>query len=78
MCSHCRALFAYYEGQAGKGSEKTVYTSPEVRTMIREYTNREVTQIISEGECRKVGFEPRLILDRKDVKAEFRLGRERF
>lgn len=78
MCSHCRALFAYYEGQSGKGQEKPVYTSPEVRTMIREYTNREVTRIISEGEGGNVSFEPRLILDRKEVKAEFKLGRDRF
>lgn len=77
MCSHCRALFAYYEEQADRGKEKAVYTSPEARTMIREYTNREVTRIIREDEVVQLGFEPRLILEQNEVRAEFRLGHDR-
>ena len=45
--------------------------------MIREYTNREVAQIMIEGEEKQVQLAVH-IADRSDVKLEFRLGRERF
>lgn len=77
MCLHCKALYDHYKKQAGKNSGKPVITSQQARTMIREYTNREVAAIISEEEEKQVQFLPRLMISRKEVKLEFKLGRDR-
>ena len=55
-----------------------VTTSAQVRTMIREYTNREVAEIVREGEEEQVDFLPQLFIGRNDVRMEFKLGRERY
>ncbi len=77
MCRHCTALFEKWkrgsEGQPGK----LVYTSQEVRAMVREYTNREVAKIIVEGEEEKVRLAPRLHFGRDKLTVEFRVGREK-
>lgn len=78
MCPHCSALYDEYRKTAARNSGKPVATSQQARTMIREYTNREVAQIISEGEEKQVQLAVRIIADRSDVRLEFRLGRERF
>lgn len=78
MCRHCEVLFALYKEQAAAGQKKPVTTSQQARTMIREYTNREVARIISDGEEKQVTLMPRVILGRKEIKLECRLGRERF
>lgn len=56
-----------------------VHTSPEVRTMVREYTNREVAQIQVEGQEAAVSFFPKLMINsqNKEVRAEFRVGRDK-
>ncbi len=77
MCPHCKALFEAYQKQAAGNSSRPVMTSQQARTMIREYTNREVARIISEGEETKVDLEARLHIERDDVKLEFKIGRER-
>lgn len=77
MCPHEQLLLAAYREKEQEGSEQLVSTSAQVRTMIREYTNREVAEIVREGEEETVEFEPRILLDRQDVKVEFRLGRDR-
>lgn len=77
MCSHCKALFAYYEEQASQENKKNVSTSQEVRLMIREYTNREVADILLEEEETKVSIVPKLMIRSKEVKLEFRIGRDR-
>ena len=46
--------------------------------MIREYTNREVAQIIREQEEGQIRLIPRLILKNNEVSVEFKLGRSRF
>ena len=48
MCPHCKALFEAYKEQAPKQQARPVSTSQQARTMIREYTNREVALIMSE------------------------------
>ena len=77
MCRHCEFLFAQFMEQAKRGGGKAVSTSQEARVMIREYTNREVADIVSEGEEEQVSFLPRLILGRNDVRMEFKLGRDK-
>lgn len=83
MCAHVRAVWEAYlhSGKKEKEQKSTamVYTSPEVRTMIREYTNREVARIQQEGQEAFVAFVPKLKINRRNgtIRAEFRLGRER-
>ena len=78
MCPHCQELYREYREKAAENSGRPVTTSQQARTMIREYTNREVAQIMIEGEEKQVQLAVRIIADRSDVKLEFRLGRERF
>ena len=54
MCPHCQELYREYREKAAENSGRPVTTSQQARTMIREYTNREVAQIIIEGEEKQV------------------------
>lgn len=78
MCAHGKALFAYYEDYAKKAGQPPVHTSPEVETMIREYTNRQVAQIMADQEQELAELVPVLILSARRVKLEFKVGRERY
>lgn len=77
MCPHCQALYEAYKAQGLERQTRPVTTSQQVRTMIREYTNREVARIISEGEEAQVRLSATMVSGRKEVKLEFKLGRER-
>ena len=83
VCPHIRAVWDAYQRSGKKIDEEKkpvmVYTSPEVRTMIREYTNREVARIQQEGQEAFVSFAAKLKINRKtgDIRVEFKLGRER-
>ena len=46
MCPHEKALYQHYLTQAKETHQQPVSTSSQVRTMIREYTNREVAEIV--------------------------------
>ncbi|WP_312446658.1 DEAD/DEAH box helicase [Lacrimispora sp.] len=76
MCSHCKALFEVYKEQESNPG-KPVTTSQQARAMIREYTNREVSRIMSEGEEEQVKLSVSLLVSRREVKLEFKLGRDR-
>lgn len=77
MCPHEKALLHHYLAQASQSQDKPVSTSSQVRTMIREYTNGEVAEILREdGEC-FVSFIPKLFIGRQEIKAEFGLLRDR-
>ena len=84
MCPHAAALWQAYQKQekekktGGTGSGM-VFTSQEVRTMIREYTNREVARIQLEGQEAAVRFVPKLSITGRgrEIKAEFKVGREK-
>lgn len=84
LCPHAAASWEAYRKEypvktgAGGGSF-LVYTSPEVRAMIREYTNREVEQIKLEGQEAQVAFIPKLILSSggREVRVSFKLARKR-
>lgn len=77
MCRHAQFVFDTWKSQRAAGSGRAVSTSQEIRTMIREYTNREVARIIQEGEETKVHLIPRLMLQRGEIRLEFRVGRDR-
>lgn len=77
MCSHAKALMEAYRLQEADLDKKTVVTSQGVRFMIREYTNREVSRIISEGEEEKVKLVPTLLVSRQEIRLYCKVGRER-
>ncbi|RGY97291.1 DEAD/DEAH box helicase [Clostridium sp. AM58-1XD] len=77
MCRHCTALFEKWKKESEEKNGKTVYTSQEVRMMVREYTNREVARIIMEGEEEKVLLLPRLQFGRAGLQVEYRVGRDK-
>ena len=78
MCKHCvGTALEYIEHKGARGIPK-VSTSPGFRNMLREYTSREVVSILSQEEAAKVLLVPKLTLGRLYVKAEFRIGRDRF
>lgn len=77
MCPHEKAVLEYYQQQAAVNSDAPVSTSSQVRAMIREYTNGEVADILQEKQESAVRFIPRIRISRQDIRAEFRLGRER-
>lgn len=77
MCAHAEYVWKAWQEQQRLGSGKLVSTSQEVRTMIREYTNREVAKIIQEGEEETVRLVPLLMVRGQEVSLEFRIGRNR-
>ena len=78
MCPHCEALLQYHRQQSRKESGRPVFTSQEVRGMIREYTNREVADILREEEGADVSLRPRLLMGGGGLQLEAEVGRERF
>lgn len=78
MCGHCQVLFEEYVKGEGKYQKKYVSTSPAVRLMVREYTNRAVAKIMGEEETGQISLVPKLIVDRGGVRLECRIGRNRF
>lgn len=76
-CEHGTALLNEFTRKVKEARRFPVSTSPAVRTLIREYTNREVARVIGEEETGKVGLIPRLILGRQTLSLEFRLSRKR-
>ena len=78
MCAHGEALFAYYRQQKEEGSKPPVHTSNQAHTMIREYTNREVAQILAEDEVGRVRLVPVLVISARDIRLEFKAGITRF
>ena len=77
MCPHCQALFEAYKEQAPERQARPVSTSQQARAMIREYTNREVALIMSEGEKEQVKLSVSMVVSRREVKLEFKLGKDR-
>ncbi|MCI9048526.1 MAG: ATP-dependent helicase [Hungatella sp.] len=77
LCPHERALLDHYLAHGPKDQSRAVTTSSQARTMIREYTDREVAQILGESGEGRIRFLPRLLLGRQEIKAEFRLEQKR-
>ena len=77
MCNHAKMIWDEFLRQKAVNSGRPVMTSQEARTMIREYTNREVAQIIQESEAQQVRMVPRLILRDNQTLLEFKVGLDR-
>ena len=78
-CVHAKALYEKYQNENSRQTFRPVYTDQEVRAMIREYTNREVAQIMQENETGLVRLEPVLLVEQKgkEIRLELQIGRER-
>ena len=74
MCRHAKLVWDNWQEKRILETGKPVSTSQEIRAMIREYTNREVAQIIREQEENQIHLIPRLILKSREVAVEFKLG----
>ena len=73
-CVHEKALLRHFLEYADNAPQRPVSTSPQVRNMIREYTNREVAGIARQEHDGLVALIPRLLLHRQDIRVEFRIG----
>ena len=78
MCAHAKIVWEQWKKEQEQHSGSLVSTSQEIRTMIREYTNREVAKIIEDAETTEIRLVPRLILKNGSASLEFKLGRDRF
>lgn len=76
-CVHAKALQEAFARQQKAENTLPVSTSPEIRMMIREYTNREVARILGEEEREPVYLHPYLQIRRGEVLLEARIGREK-
>ena len=76
-CVHAKALQEAFARQQKADHTPPVSTSPEIRMMIREYTNREVARILGEEEREPVYLHPYLQIRRGEVLLEARIGREK-
>lgn len=76
-CVHAKALQEAFARQQKAEHTPPVSTSPEIRMMIREYTNREVARILGEEEREPVYLHPYLQIRRSEVLLEARIGREK-
>ena len=74
---HAKALQEAFARQQKAEHTPPVSTSPEIRMMIREYTNREVARILGEEEREPVYLHPYLQIRRGEVLLEARIGREK-
>ena len=78
VCIACKkALQEAFARQQKAEHTPPVSTSPEIRMMIREYTNREVARILGEEEREPVYLHPYLQIRRGEVLLEARIGREK-
>ncbi len=77
MCPHGRFLWEHFRQGQKQALGRPVSTSQEARTMIREYTNREVAALVRREEA-QVRLVPVLVLDSKEIRLKFKIGRERF
>lgn len=78
-CVHAMAVLKAFQEQEERERKRRipVSTSPEVRSMVREYTERELTGILASEEEEAVELFPRLILRQQKAFLEFRLGKKR-
>lgn len=76
-CVHAKALQEAFARQQKAEHTPPISTSPEIRMMIREYTNREVARILGEEEREPVYLHPYLQIRRGEVLLEARIGREK-
>ena len=77
ICEHGLELFKKYRLREQEMNALPVSTSPAVRAMIREYTNREVARIMGEETAPVVEFVPCLIISRRGVSLPSTIAKKR-
>lgn len=77
MCKHGELMWSTWKQQYKLETGKQVSTSQEVRTMIREYTNREVARITWEGEDAQIHVIPTLQVRGQELYLKFKIGHDR-
>ncbi len=77
MCGHAALVWEEFQKRQASQSGKLVSTSQEIRAMIREYTNREVAEIIQEQEEKGIHLVPQLKIRRDAVSLGFKVGKGR-
>ncbi|MEI3186849.1 MAG: ATP-dependent helicase, partial [Lachnospiraceae bacterium] len=78
MCEHEKFVWKGLAERTGDQEWKTGHDLPGDPHNDSEYTNREVAQIVQEGEVRGICLIPRLILKRDgETSLEFKIGRDR-
>ena len=78
VCAHGKALFAYYEDSVRNQKQPPSQTSQEVWTMIRQYTNRQVSGLMAGEEQGQVKLVPELVLSgRETIKVSWQVEREK-
>jgi len=77
VCSHGQELYQVYKDSESPEAARPVFTSSSARLMIREYTNRQVAQIVAEEEKGEVEFIPRLLFSRREILMEAGLKKRR-
>lgn len=75
MCEHAKLIYEEYLEQEKMGAGKYVTTSSQVRTMIREYTNREVSQIRIQQEQQSVEVIVKILAVKNEIDLELFLKR---
>ncbi len=78
MCVHARFVWEQWKKEQERSSGRLVSTSQEIRTMIREYTNREVAKIIEDAQTTQIRLVPCLVLKNGSASLEWKLGQDRF
>ncbi len=73
-CAHVNALLEAYRKKEQEERKIPVSTSIGVRTLIREYTNREVAKILGENPVVRVTLSPKLLLRGDRMYLECRVG----
>lgn len=71
MCRHAICLWDQGEKLVARETLPSASTSQEVRTMIREYTNRQVARMAVEDKLGEICLIPRIVADRRSVRVEF-------
>ena len=77
MCEHAKLMWETGRKELKPEIGTRVMTSQEVRTMIREYTNREVARITAEGDAGEIRLIPKLYLMPGGVELELVLNKDR-
>ena len=77
LCPHAKALMEAFLKQEDQKFLKPVSTSPRVRFMVREYTNREVSRIMGDEEENTICLVPRLKLSRMEIQLQFFIGKDK-
>ena len=77
LCTHCIALLHKYLKEQKNNSDRNIPTSLSAKMLINEYAKVNLSQIVNENLYKKIQISSKLIIKRKDIEVEFRIGNEK-